>query len=390
MNLRAIDSGRFALPTPASVDDSAFAHLRFPDLNAIELVFVNGQFMPDLSGDLSVGEGVTITTFANADAAAVDVIASQLDTLAPTQSEPFVALNAAAFTDGVLVHVARGVVYERPIRVMNINVDAEKATLTCPRVLIVAEESSEVTVIEDFGATTGVDGYISNGVTEIHVGPNAEVRHYFIEREAPNAMSFNSRSASIDRDARLKSHSIMFGGAVVRNDILPKIVGTGADCLLNGVYIGEGDQQIDTHVRLNHTEPNCTSNQYFRGVLSGKSRGNFTGRIVVDRAAQKTDAVQSSQNLLLSDDARAHSKPQLEIFADDVRCTHGATIGQLDHDSLFYLKSRGMSENIARSLLVYAFASEGIDLMQLDPIKNVVKDMLVSRLPDAAAIRDVF
>jgi Fe-S cluster assembly protein SufD len=253
--------------------------------------------------------------------------------------------------------------------------------LKCPRSLIVLEEGAQATVAERFSARAG-ETYLTNAMTEIVVGDNARVAHYAINRESRNAWHVNSRNIEIGAGAHVESHAVILGGAITRNNVTPTFIGRDADAILNGVYLAGASQHVDNHMRVHHNAEHCRSRQFYKGLLTDDGRAVFTGRIVVARAAQKTDAIQSNANLLLSKNARANSRPQLEIYADDVRCTHGATVGELDENAMFYLRARGLPENTARAILVAAFARENIDRMGLEPVREWLTKRVLERLPD--------
>jgi Fe-S cluster assembly protein SufD len=250
----------------------------------------------------------------------------------------------------------------------------------------VAGEGSRVRVIETHAGSPG-DGYLTCPVTEVVVGANADVDHYKVQVESVAAFHMGMLQVHLGRDSRFATHSISTGGALVRHDVRARLSGPGADAVLNGLYVVDGTQHVDTHMLVEHLAPNCTSHELYKGVLDGRSRGVFNGRIFVAREAQKTDAVQANRNLLLSRDALVNSNPQLEIFADDVRCTHGSTIGQLDEDALFYLRSRGIGSDAARSLLVYAFAAEIVDSIRDTGVKDELAEFLFERLPRGDVVR---
>ncbi len=244
-----------------------------------------------------------------------------------------------------------------------------------PRNLIVAEEDSQATIVEDYVSLDGGAAF-SNTVTELVAGEHTVLSHYMIERE--NAQAFNISTLRIQqgRSANVASHSVLLGGALVRNNVHPVLAGEGGECLINGLFIGNGRQHLDNYMLVEHASPHCGSRQFYNGILDGHAHGVFHGRIIVHKDAQKTDAKQTNRNLLLSDDAQIDTKPQLEIYADDVKCTHGATIGQIEEDALFYLRSRGIDEVSARKLLLFAFASECLDRMKPGPVRRHVEELI--------------
>ena len=255
--------------------------------------------------------------------------------------------------------------------------------MTHPRTLIVAEPTSHVAVIEDY-VSIGGEAAFSNSVTELVAGQDAVVSHFLVERENLAAFNISTLRLELARGSNVSSHSILLGGGLVRNNVHPVLAGQGAECLINGLFVGAGSQHLDNYMLVEHAQPQCSSRQFYNGILDDRARGVFHGRIVVHKDAQKTDAKQTNRNLLLCDNARLDTKPQLEIYADDVKCTHGATIGQIEEEQLFYLRSRGIEETSARNLLLYAFAAECLDRMADSPAREFVASLIGERLTELA------
>jgi Fe-S cluster assembly protein SufD len=295
-------------------------------------------------------------------------------------AQPFVALNTALMEDGAFVRIARGVVAEEPIHLLFLTVAEEGPLVTYPRNLILADENSQATIVETYAALDG-GVYFNNVVTEIIAAENAVLDHYKIQQESEGAFHIATQQVQQDRDSNFTSHSISLGGALVRNDINAVLNGTGIESTVNGLYLASGRQHVDNHTAIDHAKPHCNSHELYKGILDGHATGVFNGKIFVRPDAQKTDAKQTNQNLLLSADATINTKPQLEIFADDVRCTHGATVGQLDADAIFYLRSRGLGLEEARGLLTYAFASDILERVKVAPLRAELEKQLLSRLP---------
>nr|NIT13623.1 Fe-S cluster assembly protein SufD [Candidatus Dadabacteria bacterium] len=241
-----------------------------------------------------------------------------------------------------------------------------------PRNLIVVDKSSEARVIEHY-VSLSHSSYLSNTVSEVIISENSTLDHYFIEQESKNAYNISTLEVKQSANSNLNSHSFLFGGAIVRNNIHPVLSGQGCNSNINGLFLPSGRQHMDNFMKVEHASPHCDSRQVYNGILADKSRGVFHGRIIVHEDAQKTDAKQTNRNLLLSDSAKIDTKPQLEIYADDVKCTHGATIGQLDKDSLFYLRSRGIEESVAKAILLRAFAHQNIESIGDPAVKNYVE-----------------
>jgi Fe-S cluster assembly protein SufD len=347
------------------------------------LVFVNGLFSQELSALAPMPKGVTVGSLAaqlKNDSASVE---PHLGRYLNTQRDPFAALNTAFIEDGVFVYVPRGVMVEAPIYVLYVTIPGATPTMNHPRNLIVAEENSQVTVVEDY-ISLGEGITFSNAATELIAGDNANVSHYMIVREGEQAYNFSTLRIQQGRHANVATHSLLLSGALVRNNVHPVLAGEGSECLINGLFMANGRQHMDNYMLVEHASPHCDSRQFYNGILNGQSHGVFHGRIIVHKDAQKTDAKQTNRNLLLSDDAQIDTKPQLEIYADDVKCTHGATIGQFDENALFYLRSRGLAEAAARHVLLLAFANECLDRMNSPQIRKHLEKLVVAGMPEAA------
>jgi Fe-S cluster assembly protein SufD len=304
-------------------------------------------------------------------------VVPHLAQLANQEGHPFTALNTAFLHDGAFLYFPRGRVVEEPIVLLFVAVSPAKASFTSPRVLIVAEANSQARLVEDYvGLDQGV--YFTNAVTELKAAEGAILDHYLLQRESPSGFHLGQIQARLERSSRLRAHSLNFGGQLVRNEIHVALAGEGSECSLNGLYLGRGQQLIDNHTRIDHARAHCTSHQLYKGILDGQARGVFCGRIHVHQDAQKTDARQTNQTLLLSNDALINTQPQLEIYADDVKCTHGATVGQLDTECLFYLRSRGLSETEARRLLVFAFANDIINRVEIEALRSRLEGDLLA------------
>jgi Fe-S cluster assembly protein SufD len=304
------------------------------------------------------------------------------------ENDFFAALNTAFLEDGGFIYVPRGVVVERPIHLLFVAMETERPTMIHPRNLVIVEDVAQVAVVEDY-VNLGGKEYFSNIATELIAGESAVVDHYLIERESAKAFSIGTLRIEQGRASDVASHTMLFGGALVRNNVHPVLDGEGAECLINGLFMPTGRQHMDNFMRVEHASPHCASRQFYTGILDDNSRGVFSGRIVVHKDAQKTDAKQTNRNLLLSDNAQMDSKPQLEIYADDVKCTHGATIGQLDEEAIFYLRARGVPNDVARALLLYGFAAENLERMRLQPIRRYVEGLVKDRLPQGNVLKRI-
>lgn len=355
-------------------------------LDCEQLVFVNGHYVDALSRRNVSESGVRITTLASAINASSPLLESHLGRLADTTSQPFSALNTAFMSDGAVIHVKGRNSDQQPIHLLFLATTDDM--VAHPRTLVVAEAESRATVIETYASLT--EGcYFTNALTEIALMEGAQLEHYKLQQESAAAFHVATLEARLDRDSRFASHSISFGGQLVRNDINVRIDAEGAACLLNGLFMVGGRQHVDYHTRIDHAKPRGTSEEIYKGILDGRSRGVFNGRVKVHPDAQKTDAHQSNNNLLLSRDAEIDTKPELEIYADDVKCSHGATVGQLDERALFYLRSRGIDEDQARSLLTFGFAREILERIELAPLREKVTDALLERMPNAQQLREM-
>ncbi len=345
------------------------------------LVFVNGRFAPELSDTSGLPPGVRVRGLAAmAGEAGLDAVAPYLGRLARFERHAFTALNTAFLDDGAIIEVDGGVVLERPIHLLFASSSDAVPVLSQPRVLVVAGASSEVRVVESH-AGAGDAPYLSNSVTEVSVAENAVVDHYTVVREADAAFHVGNLAVRVGRAGNFSSHAITAGGAIVRNEAGVVLGGEGGECTLNGLYLANGRQLVDNQTTIDHAMPHCDSHELYKGILDGRSRAVFNGKIIVRLDAQKTDAKQSNKALLLSEDAQITTKPQLEIFADDVKCTHGATVGQLDADAMFYLRSRALSEAQARQLLIHAFAADLLGHIKVEAIRRQLDELLLERLP---------
>jgi Fe-S cluster assembly protein SufD len=347
--------------------------------SACQLVFVNGHFTSELSSLGALPKGVRVHSLADTISAKPEVLEPHLGRYLDMQRDAFAALNTAFLNDGVFVYVNKGTVVEQPIHLLFITTGADTPTMTHPRNLIVAEDESQVAVIEDYISLGGGKAFC-NTATELVAGESAVVSHYMLEREHTDAYNVSTLRIQQARSANTSTHSILLGGGIVRNNVHPVLNGEGGECLINGLFIGSGRQHMDNYMLVEHAQPHCASRQFYNGILDGHAHGVFHGRIIVHKDAQKTDAKQTNRNLLLSDDAQIDTKPQLEIYADDVKCTHGATIGQIEENALFYLRSRGIDERAARKLLLLAFASECLDRMKEDAVRNHLEGLIHQHL----------
>jgi Fe-S cluster assembly protein SufD len=348
--------------------------------NAVLMVFVDGRFRPDLSDSGGIPQGVTLNSLRSEIVNDSKLVREHLGRYLNIGRDPFCALNTAFIEDGAYVHVRRGIAFERPIHLLFVSTSGDSPAMTHPRNLIVLEDESEASIVEEYVSIGEETPTFSNAVTELVAGSNSTVAHTLIEREHLKSYNFSTLRIEQARNANVASHSLLLGGGLVRNNVHPVLAGEGGECLINGLFVGRGRQHLDNYMLVEHASPHCASRQYYNGILDDHAHGVFHGRIIVHKDAQKTDAKQTNRNLLLADDAQIDTKPQLEIYADDVKCTHGATIGQIDEDALFYLRSRGISEAQARGILLQAFASECLDRMKPGAARDYCEAAMMERL----------
>ena len=351
----------------------------FTKLPGHRLVFVNGFFSAKLSSIKFVAGGVRIENLSAALAKDSALIEKHLGQYAHTANNTFAALNQAFFTDGAFIFVPSGVEVAEPVQLIYISSAKQNGETILPRNLVIAEANSKLTVVESY-ISTGNVAYFTNAVTEILAGDNAAVEHVKLQDEAAAAFHIATIAGEFGRASNVTIHSFALGAKLSRTNIRTKLAGEGLECILNGLYLTKDEQLADHHMIVEHAQPHCASHEYFNGILDDKSKGVFHGRIYVHPIAQKTDAKQTNKNLLLSDDATADTKPQLEIYADDVKCTHGATIGQLNDESIFYLRTRGIGTDMARQMLIHAFAGEIIERIKCEPAREVIDKLVWDRL----------
>jgi len=339
----------------------------------IRLAFVNGRFSPELSRVADLPKGVHVGRIADDLAGAEPHLARY----AAFDQQVFVALNSAFLEDGALVRIARGAVVEQPIHLVFLSVPGPQAAVVHPRTLVLAGANSQSTIVESYVGSSD-EPWFTNAVTEIVSGEAAVVDHYKVQLEGRGACHVATLQAQVGRSGNFSSHSISMGGALVRNDA-NAVLSEGSHATLNGLYIVNGTQHVDNHTSIDHAKPHATSHELYKGILDEKSTAVFNGKIFVRKDAQKTDSKQTNKNLVLSDDAVINTKPELQILADDVRCTHGATIGQLDAESMFYLQSRGIGRRQARSLLIYAFAQDIVDRIKVETLRKHLESALFEK-----------
>jgi Fe-S cluster assembly protein SufD len=368
LRLEAIE--RFAALGFPTLDDEEW---RFTPLSSLTRI----PFRPAPPGgpELTCPDGVIVCDLARALAEHPELVEPHLARYADFEEHAFSALNTAFLHDGTFVYVPPNRVVREPIRVTFAGHGTDGPLAWHRRVLVVAGRNSQATICESYNGHAGA-AYFTNAVTEIVLDEGAVLDHYKVQREGDDAFHVATTQVRMGRSSNFSSHNLTFGGKLTRNDVNADLDGEGCECTLNGLYLGSGEQLIDNHTRIDHARPHCASHELYKGILDGRSRGVFAGRIYVHQDAQKTDAKQTNQTLLLSDDAVIDTKPQLEIFADDVKCTHGATVGQLDAESVFYLRTRGIGKDEARALLTFAFANDVIGRIKVESLRDELEQLL--------------
>ncbi|HTL46215.1 MAG TPA: Fe-S cluster assembly protein SufD [Vicinamibacterales bacterium] len=377
-NVSPIASTEFAPAGPISGAADRLAELAYADA-AVRVVIVNGRFDATLSRTKLLPGGASAGSLAEALTGHADVVQRYFGQVADFSQRAFAALNTALAQDGAFVHVSEGTIVDEPIHIVYVTGADASRVMAHPRALVVAGAGSHVRVVESYvGATR--DAYFTNAVSEIFVGENASLDHYKVQQESFDAFHIGSVHVHMARSASFASHSFSLGGKLVRNDAFAILDGEGGDCTLNGLYLSDRDRLVDNHTTIDHARPHCGSHEVYKGILGGTSRAVFNGKIIVRQDAQKTDAKQTNRALLLTDGATINTKPQLEIFADDVKCTHGAAIGQLDDDAIFYLRTRGLNYAEARDMLIHAFAGDILNRVRIEPLREALEAELFGQL----------
>lgn len=379
--LKALEQGAYlgspVKPEPTTLAlDTLRRQVTIADLDARMLVFVNGFYSPELSSADTTSDGMDVLRFSDADEDQVATIRQHLGTVADRDKYMFTALNDTWLDDGVFVHVKPDVREEKPLHVVWLTVPQDEAFSLSQRLLVVMEQNSEATVIEHFVSDDAEQNCFTNGVTELVVGANARLCHYRLHLEEEHALHIGGVHARLDRDALLNSFHLGLGSTLKRLDVVVRHEGKGAHCDLNGVYLPRHQQHIDYHTCMEHVQPNCSTSEIFRGIISDRARAVFNGRIHIHPDAQKTVAELSNKNLLTSDKAEVDTKPELEIYADDVKCAHGATVAQLDEYALYYLCSRGIARDDAEVMLSFGFINELINRLSHEAVAEHLRPLL--------------
>lgn len=390
-NVAAIAQTAFVPTTqPAALDHPAIRSFGFGDAAQVELVFINGRYVPSLSRIPRLARDVRIMSLPEALEREPDSLRKHLGRYARLDQNPFVALNTGFIQDGAVIHLPRGTTMAGPIHLLFLSLPGDRPTVSHPRVLVIAEENVEASIVETY-AGDGEGEYFTNAVTEIVAGQDCRLDHCKLQQETLEAFHVATMQVQLGAGAQLVSHSASLGSKLTRNDLNILLNGERADATLNGLVVIGGDQHVDNHTLLRHEKPNCPSHELYKHVLDGKSRCVFNGQIFVQQDAQKTDSKQTSKSLLLSDEAQMNSQPALEIYADDVKCTHGSTTGPVDEEMIFYLRSRGVGLDAARHLLTYAFAADITRRIKVEPVRRRLEDFMAAQhgLPQDLRITDL-
>jgi Fe-S cluster assembly protein SufD len=353
--------------------------LPLADLGCSRLTFFNGHYVPELSKLHGVPTGLRAGSLASAFKNHGPLLERHLGRYAEARTHAFVALNSAFFEDGAFIEVPKGAVLQKPLHILQVSDGGGHTTVSHPRNLILVGDTGQATIVETF-FSLGEDATFTNAVAEIVAGDGALVDYYKVQQEGDAAYHYARIQVQQARSSSVTTHSIQLGAALTREEVQTVLAGEGAESLLHGLYVLTGRQHVDNHTTIDHAKAHCSSREVYKGVLDGKSQGVFNGKIIVRPDAQKTDSKQSNKNLLLSEDAIINTKPQLEIFADDVKCTHGATVGQIDPEAVFYLRSRGIAADEAKNLLTYAFANDVMERIKFQPLRERLADRLFERL----------
>jgi Fe-S cluster assembly protein SufD len=366
-------------PDPSGIKQKDVDRFLFPGLEKNRLVFVNGHFSKELSSITAVPKNATVENLAEALRADKEFVEQHLSRYARFDENAFTALNTGFMKDGAFIKVPDGVIFDEPVFLLFVATKHREPFVTHPRNLVVVGKNAQISVVERYVSLDEM-AYFTNAVTEIVAGENSVIEHDKLQQENTNAFHVGSLHITMEAKSNFTSNSFVMGGSLVRNDIVSVLGAEGIECTLNGLSLATGKQHIDNHTTIDHAKPHCNSHELYKSILDGKSKGVFNGKIFVRKDAQKTDAKQTNKTLLLSDEATIDTKPQLEIFADDVKCTHGATVGHLDAEAVFYLRSRGIGYDLARDILTYAFASDVTRRVKIEAVRNELDHMILERL----------
>ncbi len=378
-NVRNLVGRDYNFSAPHTLTQEDLNRIAIPNVSGNILCFVNGKYEASLSTIVSPADRITILPMRQALEEKPDEVNAWFGKMADSQQEAFTALNTAFAGDGLYIHVPAGKTVEQPVMLYFITDTRTEDVASQPRNLFVVEERAEVKITESF-LTLGEQHSLTNIVSEIHVGKEAHVEYYKVQNEGGTASHIGTTQVVMEDRSHFYSATVSLNGAFIRNNLNIALDGEYCETFMYGLYFPDGKQHIDNHTIADHRKPNSQSNELYKGVLRGKSTGVFNGKIFVRQDAQKTNAFQSCKNVVLSPEATMNTKPQLEIFADDVKCSHGTTTGQLDKEALFYLRSRGISKPEALSLLMFAFCEDVISQIRIEPIREYLEGIITQKL----------
>jgi len=381
-----IVSPSYSVPPSVSLSEEQLAQTKIEQLDALRLIFVNGQFQPEISDAQNLPEGFQMLPMAEAyqNPRFRSLIEELLIDTTENGEDPFITLNTAFSKDSLFVHLAKNVAIEKPFHFVNINTRGKEPFFVNPQKLFYVESGAQASFVESYQSTDPNAEYFNNVVNRLHLGANSNIHHYKLQTESSASFQINNTDIFQDRDSVYSHYNVDLGGRMIRNNLQAHQQGENVTSNFYGGLMGRHEQHIDNHTLVNHLVPNCQSNELYKGLLADKARGVFNGKVIVHKDAQKTNAFQQNNSLLLSDHAVMDAKPQLEIFADDVKCSHGATIGQLDEESVFYLRSRGLTDQKARETLQTAFLLEIIDLVPNNALREYMGQLITKKLAETA------
>jgi len=373
-------------PVSENIDIEKLFQCELPEMDTYTVIQYNGWFL-SRNSDINVLEnGAIIGSLHKAMQKYPEIVEKHFGKYTDCDKNALQALNTAFSLDGIFIYLPDNAIIEKPIQIINI-INSDRNTMVQPRNLFIAGKNSSFTLVHCDHSVNHKLSFI-NSVTEIFLDENAVLDHYKMQNKDADSALFTTINAHLEKDARISTNTLILNGGLIRNSISVKLNGTGADADLKGLYLVDRKQHVDNQVFVHHAAPHCTSNQLYKGIIDEEARAVFNGRILVQKDAQKTSAYQANNNILLTDNAQVNSQPQLEIYADDVRCSHGSTVGQLDPEAMFYLRSRGICEHSARMLLMYAFASEVVDKIAIEALRTRMDNLVTRRLKGELSICD--
>lgn len=378
-NISPLFDHQFSPAKPSNeVSGNQITKFLFDQLEHSLLVFVNGYYSQELSKIERIPEGVFIGSLADAISDGNSIVKKHLGKYVNSNNQIFTSLSTAFIKDGAFIYVPKNIIVDKPIHIIYLTESKGNKILTQPRNLFVADKNSQITIIEHYvSEDNGV--YFTNSITEVFNGENAVLDHIKLQEESKQSFHIATMEVDQERNSNFSSHLISYGARISRNDFTTRFNDEGGMSMLNGLFMINEDQLFDAHTMIDHAKPHCNSHEHYKGILQDKSRGVFNGKVMVRKDAQKTNAFQENNTIILSDEALMNTKPQLEIFADDVKCSHGATIGKLNDEAKFYLKSRGIGEDAATAMLIHAFASDVIKSIKIEAVRDYLEEIITKK-----------